>query len=594
MTLLVMWFLSAWAATLPETVDDAMAFAATDRVRAAKLLENALAQGVLGRDADVITVYAGEQRRLLGEAPAARRWFKEVSPDSAWASAARLGLLLTDNPSRLSESARAALAGFQSAAILPSQDADRHALLAIDAAVRGQADRSGEHAALALAAARSDANVLARIQTALQSLAGPSRAPSAADGSLMVRAEEALAAGRIDEARRLAEQVIASDATATDVAAARYLLRRVTASPVDANRIAILLPLSGKYEAVGRQILDALQDGFADVGGDRKFVIIDSGGTAEAAVAGIERAALQDGAIAVVGPLLSDEIPGVVQAADALRIPLVSLAQSLETAADHPWVLQGLPTRGAQAEALVSHVVHQRNWTRFAVFAPDNAYGHSAADAFAGAVGRAGGTVAATAWFKPDATDLVPDATRLRKLATERDFDAMFIPQNAKDLPFACAALAVTEFPMGEYLPIKDKSPYRALLGLSTWNNASLLTNGGPYVRSGLFVDVFSALAPGDHAPFVERYKAAHSRTPTSLEASAWDVGRLLGTAAKTDAGTRDAFLAALMSAQVDGSVTGADHIDARTHTVTAEIKVYTITRHGFDIVAPTTDPIEE
>jgi ABC-type branched-subunit amino acid transport system substrate-binding protein len=315
------------------------------------------------------------------------------------------------------------------------------------------------------------------------------------------------------------------------------------------------------------------------------MVVIDSGGTAEAALAGLERAALQDGAIAVVGPLLSDETPGIAAAADALRIPLFSLSQSLEDASAHPWVVQAMPTRGGQAEALAAHVVGTKGWRRFATFAPDNAYGRSAAEAFAVAVTAAGGSIAATQWFQPDANDLIPDATKLRKVVDEHDFDALFVPQNARDLPFATAALAVVEFPMGEYLPEKGKSPYRALLGLATWNNPSLLTNGGPYVRTGLFVDVFSASAPGDQAAFVERYRTAYARTPSSLEASAWDAGRLLGTAARSDAATRDAFLAALRDARVEGSVTGADHVDAETHEVGAAMRVYTITRNGFEIV---------
>lgn len=585
MTGLLVWMmLAATAATVPTVVDDALAFAATDRAKAARLLEDALAHGLDPRDADVVTVHAGEQRRLLGDAAAARRWFKEVPQGSAWASSARLGQMLLDNPGRLGDANRAALEAFQPAAILPTQDADRHLLLAIDAARRGATERSADHARKALAAARADRVLLQRVEATLRNLAG---APPAAGDTPLQRAEAALAAGRADDVRRLVAEVLAAAPSEADAAAAKMLLRRVTAAPVDSNRIAVLLPLSGKYEGAGRHVLDALQDGFADAGGDGRMVVIDSGGNAEAAVAGLERAALQDGAIAVVGPLLSDETPGVAAAADALRIPLFSLSQSLEDAAAHPWVVQAVPTRGDQAAALVRHVVDQRQWRRFAVFAPDNAYGRSAADAFSRSAVDAGAAVVATQFFAPEGSDLIPDATKLRKVVDEHDFDALFVPQNARDLPFATAALAVVEFPMGEYLPVKDRSPYRALLGLATWNNPSLLTNGGPYVRTGLFVDVFSANAPGDQAAFVERYKAAHTRTPSSLEASAWDAGRLLAAAARSEAGTRDAFLAALLDARIEGAVTGADHVDPATHDVAAQMRVYTITRNGFEIVGP-------
>ena len=124
-----------------------------------------------------------------------------------------------------------------------------------------------------------------------------------------------------------------------------------------------------------------------------------------------------------------------------------------------------------------------------------------------------------------------------------------------RDSPIACAALAYEEFPIGEFQVNRD-GPTIPLLGLSGWNHPDLVTRGGLYTRSSVFVDSFWR-SDLDADPFVQAYRDATGRSPSALEANAYDIGRLVAEAARSDARSRMEFLAALYAAEIEGDVSG-------------------------------------
>jgi hypothetical protein len=166
----------------------------------------------------------------------------------------------------------------------------------------------------------------------------------------------------------------------------------------------------------------------------------------------------------------------------------------------------------------------------------------------------------------------------------EIDFDALFLPESASKTPLAAAALAYEEFPMGDFRPKRD-SPTVPLIGLSSWNTAQLIATGNEYTRHSLFPDVFSSAAETDPA-FTEAYRSQTGRTPSSLEAAAVDVGKLVAAAARSRADNRATFLDALMNAELTDTVTGATGVDPETHGLDREMHILTITREALETVA--------
>lgn len=614
---------------IPNVVEDALAFATTDRSKAIQLLEDALADGPRPRDLDAITVAAGEQQRLASSSDAAHRWFSKVLERSSrgpHTQAARLGLALLEASGGLDSRILTVLEDVSEKDAFATQNADRFLLLALHAAREGRASDVAQLSRKALSYADEDPAVLERVRSALEALAtAPEEAPEPdallQGKSRVEQAEEALAAGRRDAARRHAEALLAEAEPGThEHLVATYLLRRIEAPGLSRDTIAVLLPLSGKFGAAGQQMRQALEFGYKAAGGNRRLLVLDSGSTPETAVAALEEAVIDKGAIAVVGPLLSDETDAVVQAAEALRVPLFSLSRSLDETEDLSWTLQAMTTPRDEVEALLDQVMGKDGLSAFAVFAPKSSYGERSTELFKAKVAERGGKVTVVELYDPDSTDLLPFAKALgrkdydarswefRQLRDEArkagrdpgkvvlppvlDFDALFIPDNASRVSLACAGLAYEEFPMGDFQPTRE-SPVIPLLGLSGWNDDLIVNTGGPYVRRGYFTDAFvrPVHVVGDAQPvwtppaeimsFIQGYRASVGRTPTPLEAVVSDAGRLLASAARTDASTRADFLKALQSADPAGTVTRVTGISPETNRVERDLWVLTVVKEG-------------
>jgi len=522
----------------PDVVEDALAYATTDRAKAVALLEEALAAGPSSADVDPIMVHAGEQHRLAGDMLSAERRFAEVArrdPKGPWGAAARLGLVLLEARGKApDERMLDVLSETPEKDALATQNADRYLLLAGDAARRDDANRAASHAKKALAYAKDDPAVLARVSAALAAAA---------------------AAGDVEVAP-------------------------VAEGPVDRNRIVALLPLSGRFESVGSSMRDALRFGYGAA--PRELVFVDSGATAASAVAALE-AAVSEGAVAVVGPLLAEETAPVVAASERLGVPLLSLSQSYEPTEEQHWALSGMYTREDQIEGLLDYVMGDQGLRTFLVFHPDNGYGTASAAVFRSAVVDRGGSIRASGTYSSTEQYLVPFATELREAAGRSfvetgGYDAIFVPEAANRTPLACAALAYEEFAMGTFSPKRD-GPLRPLLGLSSWNTTSLVTQGNEYTRNSLFPDVFAATAAAPDDPFVAAYREKTGRTPTAVEAAAVDLGRLLAIAARSDADSRARFRDALLAAVPSDTVTGLGGFDPDTLRMRRRMLILTITR---------------
>jgi ABC-type branched-subunit amino acid transport system substrate-binding protein len=610
----------------PDLVEDALAFALTDRSKAITLLENTLSEEPDRKDWSVITLNAGEQRRLAGDLDAAHQWFThllQTTTKDMDVEAAKLGIALIQSSTGANAQTLSVLGSISDKDALDTQNADRHLLLAMDAARQDDASAVAQHSRLALQFGREDPAVYDRVREALTSVASITpnsvSAPRLAAGSsAFERAEEALASGHKDDAKKLGEKALAETTPdSPEHRAAAYLMRRIDGARVSPDKIAVLLPLSGKYEAVGRQVREALEFGYRQGRGDRKLLFVDSGASPETAVKALEDVVIDEGVIGVVGPLLTDETQAVVEASEALHVPLISLSTALDDASQTTWTLQGMVTPRDQIIALLEQVMDKDGLTSFVTFAPESPYGMQASAIFEEEVTARGGTITATEFYDPIATEMLEDAKILGrkdydlrarefydlKKATKEaggnpdsvvlppvlDFQAIFVPEKASRIPLACAALAYEEFPMGDFQPTK-KSPVIPVLGLSGWNNPNLVQTGGPYARRSYFTDAFLLQTNGEDPPwipepkvqaFVEAFRTEYGRTPSPREAIVADIGRLLAFATAEGASTRGDLRDALFAAKPDNTVTGLTGINPDTRRSEREMMILTITKDG-------------
>jgi ABC-type branched-subunit amino acid transport system substrate-binding protein len=141
----------------------------------------------------------------------------------------------------------------------------------------------------------------------------------------------------------------------------------------------LLVPLSGKDAALGRDLLDAAQLALFDRP-EAELVLLprDAGATPEAARVAA-REVLEAGAELLLGPLLSGAAAAVAPVARERGRVVVSFSNDASIASGDVFVLGWRPEE--QVERILRHALDQ-GWRRLGLLAPDDGYGRRAVEAW--------------------------------------------------------------------------------------------------------------------------------------------------------------------------------------------------------------------
>jgi ABC-type branched-subunit amino acid transport system substrate-binding protein len=345
--------------------------------------------------------------------------------------------------------------------------------------------------------------------------------------------------------------------------------------------IGLALPLSGNYKRWGEAIRQGIDLALGE-GSTFKIAVRDTGGDPAGAAAAIEALAVEEGAVVVIGGVTNAEAERAAATAEELQVPFLSLSRQEGVTAAGPYVFQNMLTPSAQAKALAKLAIEKRGMKRFALLFPSIPYGTELANAFWDEVEGRGGEVRAAESYAADRTTFTPlvkamvgkqylderaeylpavkelekterDAFRrrkaveklLEKLAPITDFDALFIPDQAKTVKLIAPALAVEDVVtqtcdkdevarIAKTTGRPDLKPVQ-LLGGNGWGLDESLFDQSPgapgrYVRCAIYVDgFFAGSARPETKKFVEAFRKRYgaTATPTILEASAYDAARL-------------------------------------------------------------------
>lgn len=189
------------------------------------------------------------------------------------------------------------------------------------------------------------------------------------------------------------------------------------------DRIALLLPLSGKQQAAGI----AIRDGFIAAAllapaDKRPSIDIFDTNTLGAAVA--YQQATNSGATMIVGPLLKEDVDAI---AGTQQIGTMTLALNALNQAQQPPALMFQFALDPEEEARqVAWRAHNEGLVRAIVLTPNNDWGQRVQRAFAAELNTQGGTLVDQRSYDPNARDYVNMAKQLfasRKPAKERALD---------------------------------------------------------------------------------------------------------------------------------------------------------------------------
>lgn len=262
-------------------------------------------------------------------------------------------------------------------------------------------------------------------------------------------------------------------------------------------RVAVLLPLSGPDEAIGKILMDATLMALFDVADTKLFLTpYDTTGTPEGARAAAEKA-LEDGAQLMLGPLFSTSVKEVAQLVRGHGVNLIAYSNNRAVAEDGAFLIGLMPRE--QISRIVGYA-GQQGIKRFATLVPETAFGNQVVEDLQDAVTKAGGIITKVQTYPPETRDLSQavraladynarqKALELRKREVKRrrgaaakrelaqlekldtlgdlNYDAILLPQHGAQLKIVASLL-----------PFYDIDTARVrILGMTSWHNQELGT----------------------------------------------------------------------------------------------------------------------
>ena len=597
-------------------------------------LETYITENPSSSKAPLHMIYAGELRRLNGDTQIARRWFESVAekfPGSDEKSVAVLGMAVIDIDMGGKGSLIDTLQITPEEEVPDTLNADRYRLLYLHH-LSDNPDLADVYFQKAEEYARSHPTTQQRIAALTGMISTSVETTTTNSDDILTSLESASKAKEWSLVDSLATDFLDANPTSEHRLQVEAFQQRAEAQdPFEANRIAILLPLTGKYapasEAIKQSLVFAntsqLELKFYDTQFDiespepEKAAEPKEDNTQEAeeaeqkvepteeeiaieAQALIRKIVIDDGCSMIVGPLLKDSVQPLAEAAQAYRIPMISLAKPKEALEKGDHIFRVSVSIDQQVNTLINHAVDERGWTKFVAMIPDNEFGNNALEAFTAAAELRGATVLRSVSYDPAATSFLAEARQLglkseipptpAKLEKDPtldqpvvDFDAIFIPDNYRKVPSVVSALAYEEFSVGTFRINKYAEP-TYVMGLNSWNHPSIVDKGGQYLVNGIFVDAFWIGNEKESTQqFVTQYQEHFEKAPNFYSALSYDVMQLIQATLSANTESRSDVLTNLKSAYVPDPITGGSQF-AIDRDLDRVLDVFVIKRGGIKV----------
>jgi branched-chain amino acid transport system substrate-binding protein len=263
------------------------------------------------------------------------------------------------------------------------------------------------------------------------------------------------------------------------------------------HRVALLVPLSGENAAVGQSIANATTMALLDTNAENlRITTYDTA----AGASGAASRAIADGNALILGPLMRDDVAGVLAQARPAHIPLITFSNDAGVAARDVFVMGQVPEQSL--ERTVGFAVTQ-GARRFAALVPAGEYGVRATAALRIAAERLGASVVEVETYDRGNSSIVSAANRLD---TRGGFDTVLIADGAR-----LAVLAANELKdAGEVLP--------SIIGPEIWSGETALTTAGS--MNGAW---FSSVSDNRYRQFATSYENRFGAEPYRLATLGYD-----------------------------------------------------------------------
>lgn len=324
-----------------------------------------------------------------------------------------------------------------------------------------------------------------------------------------------------------------------DLIADRINIERLNQFDTDKNygkplKVALLLPLSGVYQNIGLNMLEAAQLALFQQPNPNILLYPHDTQSTEMGARLAAQKAINDKSNIIVGPLTSEHTKAVQNYAQSADIPVLSFSSDIQLSKIGVHVFGHEQTLQATKAA---KMVADLDISTTAVLAPDTAYGYEMSQKFQQEAINMGVSVTQVSYFNPQSTD---QSEQLKKLAQEelslkllkdeksmleREFNIVGAAMSDASLTRLVELKTLNPQPMVNfgalYLPVKaEKLPLIAsqlafydmdndhvqLIGSALWHNKSVYSNKGEYIKGAYYPAPSYKLSTQLEADFKQHY----------------------------------------------------------------------------------------
>jgi len=367
---------------------------------------------------------------------------------------------------------------------------------------------------------------------------------------LLEIAQRELAADHREEAVAAAERILTLFPNSDLVSEADKIRTAAAQKPLQTVNIGVVCPLSGPLASYGEELHRGVQQAVEEHNTlwDTKVRLKVKDSKASAVEALLVTRALinQEGALAIIGPLLSATAVGAGAVSDCHRVPLITpTASEGEISTIGKFTFQRSVAAHVLGEKMAAYATDALGMRQFALLAPRDEYGNAAVEGFSREAQERGAEILTVAWYQVGATDFKNQLTRIRLLRQAQDDSVMGLDQLPTTLnpeePDSIPPEERRVFIDGIFIPAYPEeagmiAPQIAfhrietrILGTSGWGSQEAMRIGGHYLEGVVFATDFSEeLFTKEYSRFAADYEIRHGKKPGKVAVFSYDCARLV------------------------------------------------------------------
>jgi ABC-type branched-subunit amino acid transport system substrate-binding protein len=281
-------------------------------------------------------------------------------------------------------------------------------------------------------------------------------------------------------------------------------------------KVGLILPLSapGNAGVAGQSMRNAAEMAIAEFNNPNiQLLVKDDGGTAQAAQLAAQQS-LDDGAQIILGPLFSQSVGFVAQAARPRNVPVIAFSTDTNVASNGVYLLSFLPESDVDRIVQYASSVGKRS---YAALIPDNPYGTVVEAAFKQAIARrTGSQIVALERYPHDKAAMAGPIRTMAQGSVRAE--CLFIPDSGDVVPDVVQGL------VADAVNLKRLQ----LLGTGLWDDPRVFAT--PALSGGWY----AAPDGNGYRNFATRYRQRYNQDPVRTATLSYDAVALVAALVKT------------------------------------------------------------